>query len=203
MGFKVLKVLNSKNYFFFDFFKILEIFIKPYKFFILSNKYFSYKIYTMSNYFPFKKKSETNFSDACFPSLSLKERLIAFGVCVCIGIVLDILSWFSVVKIIAGKPETFAICFSLGVLVSMAGSGFLIGFKRQCRMMFKPSRFLTTFIFLCALALTLIAALILKSRLLTLVFMIIEIVAYVWYVLSYLPFGQKIVIKICGAWCKD
>ena len=156
----------------------------------------------MSTYFPFKNKDE-EASEGCFPKLTLTERLIAFGVCMCIGIVLDILSWFSVVKIIAGKPETFAICFSLGIVISIMGSGFLIGFKRQCRMMFKPSRFLTTVIFLSALALTLISALILKSRILTLVFMLIEIVAYIWYVLSYLPFAQRMVIRMCGSWCKD
>lgn len=156
----------------------------------------------MSSYFPFKNRDE-EASDSCFPKLSLTERLVAFSACVCIGIVLDIMSWFSIVKIIAGKPETFAICFSLGVLISMAGSGFLIGFKRQCRMMFKPSRFLTTVIFLAALAMTLISALVLKSKGLTLLFMIIEIIAYIWYVFSYLPFAQRIVIKTCGAWCKD
>jgi hypothetical protein len=156
----------------------------------------------MKNYFPMTKKEEDT-GDAFFPSLSLTERLIAFGACMCISIVLDILAWFSVIKIIAGRPETFAICFSLGILVSWTGSGFLIGFKRQFRMMFKPSRILTTIIFFCALALTLISALILKNRLLTLIFMIIEILAYTWYVLSYLPFAQRFVIKLCGAWCKD
>lgn len=156
----------------------------------------------MSSYFPFKKKEQEEVA-GCFPSLSLTERLIAFGICMCAGTVLDILAWFSVIKIIEGKPQTFALCFSIGIIVSMAGSGFLIGFRRQCSMMFKPSRFITTVIFLSALALTLISALILQSRLLTLIFMIIEILAYIWYVLSYLPFGQKLVIKICGSWCKD
>jgi hypothetical protein len=155
----------------------------------------------MSSYFPVREREETK--DGCFPSLTLAERLMAFAACVAIGIVLDVLAWFAVLKIITGQPQTFAICFSLGVLVSFAGSGFLIGFKRQCRMMFKPSRFLTTVIFLSALAMTLVSALVLHSRLLTFIFMLIELVAYIWYVLSYLPFAQKLVIRTCGAWCKD
>lgn len=155
----------------------------------------------MRNYFPVSEEQDT--SGSFFPSLTITERLVAFGACMLISIVLDILAWFSVLKIVTGRPETFAICFSLSIGISIAGSGFLIGFKRQCRMMFKPSRFLTTVIFLSALALTLISALILKNRLLTLVFMIIEIVSYIWYVLSYLPFAQKFVIRLCGAWCKD
>lgn len=163
---------------------------------------FQLDLYKMSNFFPMRNDRQ-NESEGCFPSLTLTERLVAFAACVCIGIVLDILAWFSVLKIIAGKPQTFAICFSLGILVSMAGSGFLIGFKRQCRMMFKPSRFITTIIFLSALVLTLVSALVLKSRLLTFIFMLVEIVAYIWYVISYLPFAQRLVIKFCGTWCKD
>ena len=45
----------------------------------------------MSNYFPFKNRDE-QISDGFFPKLSLMERLVAFGACVCIGIVLNILS---------------------------------------------------------------------------------------------------------------
>lgn len=154
----------------------------------------------MASYFGLKKKEEEN--ELC-PSLSLQQRIIAFGICVAVGFVLGILAWMTLFKVIAGKPYSFAICFSLANVVSIAGSGFLVGFKRQFKSMFAKKRWVTTTIYLSALVMTLICALVFKSALLTLLFLVIEMCAYVWYVLSYLPFAQKLAIRLCGSCCEE
>ena len=143
-------------------------------------------------YFEGTKKS---LGEMC-PSLSLKEKLIGFSICVAIGILLDIIAWLSFPKLLKGKPATFAICFSLAILVTLAGSAFLVGLCKQITTMFKKKRWITTCIVLISLVMTIVSALVLKSVGLTIIFMIIEMLSYTWYVLSFLPFAQALVKKI-------
>ena len=143
-------------------------------------------------FFNKKKKS----LEELFPSLSFQQKLIGFGVCIVIAFVLDIIAWLSFGKLIHGDPAPFAICFSLSILVSLIGSAFLVGFFKQVRVMFRKKRVITTTIVLVSLVMTLISALVLKNAALTLVFMIIELLSYTWYVLSFLPFAQGCVKKV-------
>ena len=144
-----------------------------------------------------------NELESMCPKLSFKERVIGFAVCFAVGAVLDFLAWVSLIGFFEGKPRDFAIFFSAGQIVTILGSAFLIGFKRQFKSMFHRKRWITTTVFLVALALTLISALVLKNPALTMVFLIIELGAYAWYVLSYLPFGQRLAKRICGSLCSD
>lgn len=138
-------------------------------------------------FFGKKKKS----LEEMFPSLTLQQKLIGFGICVVVGFVLDLIAWLSFPQLLKGKPATFAICFSLAVLVTLIGSAFLVGLFKQVRVMFRKKRIITTCVVLISLVMTLISALVLKNATLTLVFMIIEILSYTWYVLSFLPFAQS------------
>lgn len=137
-------------------------------------------------FFNKKKKS----LEELFPSLTLQQKLIGFGICVVIGFVLDIIAWLSFPDLIHGKPATFAICFSLAIFVTFVGSAFLVGLFKQVRVMFRKKRIITTCVVLISLIMTLISALVLKNAALTLVFMVIEMLSYTWYVLSFLPFAQ-------------
>ncbi|CAG9319019.1 unnamed protein product [Blepharisma stoltei] len=154
----------------------------------------------MASYFGLRKQEE---DDQLCPSLTLQQRIIGFGICAAVGFLLGILAWMTLFKVIAGKPYSFAICFSLANVVSIAGSGFLVGFKRQIKSMFDKKRWITTTIYLGALVMTLICALVFKNAALTLIFLIVEVCAYIWYGLSYIPFGQKLAVKICGTCCED
>lgn len=151
----------------------------------------------MPDYFFSDKKKKKSLEELC-PSLPLKQRLIGFGICICIGFVLELIAWLSFPKLLKGEPFTFAICFSLGILVTLMGSAFLVGLFKQFRTMFHKKRIITTCVVLISLVMTLISALVLKNSAMTLIFMFIEIVAYTWYVLSFLPFAQTCVKKIFG-----
>ncbi len=59
--------------------------------------------------------------------------------------------------------------------------------------MFSPVRLIATLIYLGAIALTLWAAIGLKSGLLTLVAIIIQFLALIWYTLSYIPYARTCV----------
>lgn len=67
-------------------------------------------------------------NDSCFPNLSFNERLIGFGVCVVVGnmenylgYLIQILSFGSFLSLATGSPAKFAVLFSFGNIISIAG----------------------------------------------------------------------------------
>jgi hypothetical protein len=50
-----------------------------------------------------------------------------------------------------GLTSIFAILFSVGIIVSLVGTGFLVGFFKQLKMMFQPVRVVATGILFASL----------------------------------------------------
>ncbi len=129
------------------------------------------------------------------PSLTWKQRLMGCAWCFIIGVVLSILgflSWWT------GHTAQFAVTYTLGNLVSLASTGFLIGPARQCRQMMKAKRRIATLIYFSMMILTLIVAWNRFKWPLILLCIILQFSALVWYIASYIPFGQKLISKILG-----
>jgi antibiotic biosynthesis monooxygenase (ABM) superfamily enzyme len=64
------------------------------------------------------------------------------------------------------------------------------------------SRRITSLVYIVSLILTLVFALTTNILPLVFIFLIIQICSYYWYTLSYIPFGQKCMKKICESLCK-
>ncbi|KAL9324255.1 hypothetical protein ACSQ67_009112 [Phaseolus vulgaris] len=94
------------------------------------------------------------------------------------------------------KPIKFAIAFTLGNLLSLGSTAFLIGPKRQVTMMLDPARIYATAIYIASMIVALFCALYVHNKLLTLLAIILEFGALVWYSLSYIPFARSMVSKI-------
>jgi hypothetical protein len=62
-----------------------------------------------------------NDNDSCFPTLSLKERLIGFGICFGLGFLIQFLSMGSLVGLFLGKTSKFAFLYTLGNIISLLG----------------------------------------------------------------------------------
>jgi len=142
---------------------------------------------------------ETQFfeGDSAFKFLGLTrmQRLYGFGGCLALGFILSILG--SVVLFL-GQLGSFAILYALGTVVALVGTGFLIGFTKQIKLMFKPVRIVATIIFLACIGLVFVGAFVIKSDVLCIVFVILEYLAYTWYTLSYIPYARTAVLKIFG-----
>jgi len=141
---------------------------------------------------------ETQFfeGDSAFTFLSLSrtQRLYGFIGCTGVGFVLSILG--TALLFLPGQLGVFAVLFALGTIVSLVGSGFLIGFGRQIKMMFKPVRLIATIIFLGSIAMIFVAAFPLNNDLLCIIFVIIQYLAYIWYSLSYIPYARAGILKL-------
>jgi len=130
-----------------------------------------------------------------FLGLSKKARLYGFVSCLVVGFVLSLLG--SIVLFL-GQLSIFAILYVLGTIITLVGTGFVIGFFRQLKMMFKPVRVIATIVFLASIVLVFIAAFVLKSDIICLIFVLIEFLAYTWYTLSYIPYARSAVLKVIG-----
>ncbi|KAF5790507.1 putative vesicle transport protein, Got1/SFT2 [Helianthus annuus] len=127
--------------------------------------------------------------DLC--SLSSTQRLYAFGVCSLAGLVCMFLS-----MIVFAIPIKFAVLFTFGNMLAVGSTTFLMGPARQLQMMFDPVRIYATSIYIGFVVLALICALWIHSKLLTMIAILCEICALIWYSLSYIPFARSIVSKV-------
>ncbi|CDW89017.1 UNKNOWN [Stylonychia lemnae] len=117
---------------------------------------------------------------SCCPSLTLKQRIIGFGVCT---------------GLVSGNIARFAIPYTFGTLLSLAGSFFLSGPLNQLKKMFLRKRIIVTLVFIASIIMTLVSAIAIKKPILVIVFVILQYGSYFWYSLSYIPYGREIFCK--------
>ena len=127
------------------------------------------------------------------PHLSMRERINGCMGCFCIGMIigfLSTLSWWS------GNIAEFAILYTLGNIISLCSSLFLWGPKRQWKNMSKAKRRWATALYFLMMILTLSLAFTHGPKPVILVAIFLQWCALIWYIASYIPFGQKM-IKGC------
>jgi len=130
-----------------------------------------------------------------FLGLTRKQRLYGFVGCLVIGFILSMLGS---ALLFLGQLGSFAVLYGMGTLISLAGTGFLIGFASQFKLMFKPVRIVATVVFLASIALIFVGAFVIKIDILCIIFVIIEYLAYTWYTLSYIPYARAAILKFFG-----
>mmetsp|Transcript_34916 Transcript_34916/g.31442 ORF Transcript_34916/g.31442 Transcript_34916/m.31442 type:complete len:162 (-) Transcript_34916:25-510(-) len=136
-------------------------------------------------------------NDSMFPDLTFKERMYGFAACFIIGWLIDLFSFGSIFGLFTGSPTKFAITFTLGNIVSLAGTLFLVGPKKQFKNMGKPTRLVTTIVYISSMVAILVCVLFLDvPPIVLLLLVIVELCAFVWYCASYIPYGRKC-LKMC------
>jgi len=137
---------------------------------------------------------EELIESAC-PKLSFKQRLYGFLICFTIGLVITISSMFSYsfTRLLTGDPEPFAIRYTTGNIISLVSTSFIVGPARQLKQMTAPSRWLTALVYVGAIGMTLVSALVLHSASLVLACITVQGLAMMWYMLSYIPFARRAV----------
>jgi len=142
---------------------------------------------------------ETQFfeGDSAFSFLGLtrKQRLYGFIGCYAIGFILSLLG---TILLFVGSLASFATLYAIGTIISLIGTGFLIGFTKQLKLMFKPVRVAATIIFLISIGLIFVGAFVIGSGVLSIIFVAIEYVAFLWYTLSYIPYARQAILGFFG-----
>ncbi|KAI8087469.1 Got1/Sft2-like family-domain-containing protein [Thamnidium elegans] len=131
-----------------------------------------------------------------FCGLSKSQRMFAFGGCFVAGTILSILS---TLILLGGNVAAFAIIYSCGNVISLFSLTFIIGIPKQMKTMFAPVRFWATVTYIVLLALTLAMSIWLKNFVLSIVLVIIQFCALIWYSASYIPYGREIIRRFFGS----
>ena len=147
-----------------------------------------------------------DFKSNC-PSLSYETRIWGFLSCVFFGM---LLSGFSVFFVATGRLQPFAIYYTLGSIVGLISTSFIVGPCHQCGLMFAKARWIASVIYLAAIVGTLAVVYgIDKQRnkfkiVLVLGCVAIQFLAALWYGLSYIPYGRTVVKKMLAfTFCGD
>eukprot|EP00250_Pteridium_aquilinum_P001548 c11744_g1_i2 orf=325-849(-) len=135
------------------------------------------------------------FNRSC--TLSRTQRLYGFGSCLLVGFFCSILS-----MLVFLHPVKFAVAFTFANLLYLGSTCFLIGPIQQFKMMLDPVRLVATIIYLCSMVLALVSALYLRFLLLAFVAVVVELLALIWYSLSYIPFARA-AVKRCFNNCLE
>ncbi|XP_075159416.1 vesicle transport protein SFT2A [Haematobia irritans] len=130
-------------------------------------------------------------------TLSWSTRIKGFCICFVLGLLLSFLG--SLMLFLHVGVVAFAVFYTLGNIISMTSTCFLMGPVNQLKKMFSDTRLIATCIVIFAIIMTLIAALVLKKPGLTLIFIIIQSLAMTWYSLSYIPYARDAVRKTVSA----
>lgn len=130
-----------------------------------------------------------------FLGLSRTQRLYGFAGCLIAGFTLSLLG---TIMLVLGQVTVFALLYALGAIISIIGTGFLIGFLSQLKLMFKPVRVVATIVFLACIGLVIVGAVVLGNAILCIIFVILQYIAYTWYTLSYIPYARGAVLKMIG-----
>ncbi|XP_020285141.1 vesicle transport protein SFT2A isoform X1 [Pseudomyrmex gracilis] len=126
-------------------------------------------------------------------TLSWSTRIKGFAICFIVGILCSFLGSFAL--FLQKGLAVFAVFYTLGNLISLASTCFLMGPFNQIKKMFATTRIIATLLVLVSIVLTLVAALHLHNPGLALLFIIIQSLAMTWYSLSYIPYARDAVKK--------
>ena len=132
------------------------------------------------------------------PNLTYTQRVIGFCICAGCGY---LMSFIGTLTLIGGFSEknvaTFAVLYVTGNIIALCATGFLIGPKKQCVNMWKPTRRFTTAFYLIMLIVVFsvaVAKFDLAGKIYLILFLLfIQILAGCWYGLSYIPGGRYFV----------
>lgn len=121
------------------------------------------------------------------PILSYKQRMTGFMICLILGIMIQIYSFGSLLGLLTTYPNKFAMTLTLGNMVQLVGSFFLIGPAEQVRQMFAKQRVLLTLIYLGSIVATFIIVNKNFNFVVVTSIVVVQCIAYLFYVFSYFP----------------
>ncbi|KAL2612619.1 hypothetical protein R1flu_024311 [Riccia fluitans] len=117
------------------------------------------------------------------------KQIMYFGLLLAVGVFFVFLAFGLFLPVMALMPQKFAITFTLGCLFIMGSFFALKGPKAQFFHMVSKERLPFTCVFLASMFATVFVSMYLHSYPLSLLFSVIQVLAMLYYVMSYFPGG--------------
>ncbi|XP_060934686.1 SFT2 domain containing 2a [Limanda limanda] len=134
-------------------------------------------------------------------TLSWTTRLKGFAVCFVVGAACTVVGVCLLFLPRIGIT-LFIVFYTFGNLCALGSTMFLMGPMRQLKKMCDKTRALATAIMITCLVLTLCAAFWWKNFGLALLFVILQVLSFAWYSLSYIPYMREALMKILAVCMK-
>ena len=147
-------------------------------------------------------------ADALCPHLSFTHRVWGFGICFGAGFIISMGSMLFFHELLMGKPAPFAINYTIGNLLELSSTAFLVGPATQLKRMTSPTRWSVALVYIGAMAATLFSALVLPGlthwsdsaiALIVVTCIVVQFLAMFWYALSYIPYGRRMFRACCAS----
>jgi len=127
--------------------------------------------------------------DPLLPSLSKKQRVIGFVGCLLMGTFCFSLASLYIPFIVL-KARKFALLYTFGSIFIISSFALLWGPYNHLKHLLSAARLPFTATYFGSMIATMYFALSLQSVILTVIFAVIQVLALVWYVVSYIPGGH-------------
>lgn len=131
-------------------------------------------------------------------SLTWETRIQCFVGCLLLSVISSFCAGY---LLLLTKLNGFCIMSSIGAMLSLSSTCFLMGPVGQCKKMFDESRWLASLFYVGFIALALIAGLVLQNAPLALISIAGQYVAMAWYSLSYIPYARETVFRFFRSCC--
>lgn len=128
-------------------------------------------------------------SDPCLPSLTKKQRIIGFMACISLGLFCFFMCSLYL-PVLVFKARKFALLYTMGSLFFLLSFSALWGPVNHLKHLFSGDRLLFTLAYFLTIGATLYFSMWRRSLVMTLIFASVQILAMVWYIISYIPGGQ-------------
>lgn len=123
-------------------------------------------------------------------TLSRWDRLLVFGVCL-LGAAACFALCFAILPLLALKPRKFAVLWTLGSVLFIISFGVLQGPLNYLVHLVSPARLPFTVAYFGSIIMTLVFSIGLKSTILTILAAVVQVLAAIWYTVSYFPMGAQ------------
>ena len=134
--------------------------------------------------------AQFNAEFSALTSLSWRQRLVAFAMCLTCGLVMLSLSFMYLSLVFVGAPAKFSLCYAMANMFLLASSLFLVGPTKQLSQMFSAQRAPVSAVYLSSLLLLFYVSWQWRSFFIVVPVLIVQFASLAAYVLSYVPFGQ-------------
>ncbi|KRZ33682.1 Protein transport protein SFT2 [Trichinella pseudospiralis] len=125
-----------------------------------------------------------------FPTLSRTQRLLGFAFCFISGLIcLGLASLY--IPLLLLKARKFGTLYTFGSVFFLLSFAILLGPGTFGSHMFSKARLPLTLVYFSSLFATLFCSIWWRSTLLTLICVIVQVFAFIWFMLAYIPGGER------------
>ncbi|KYQ88985.1 hypothetical protein DLAC_10199 [Tieghemostelium lacteum] len=127
-------------------------------------------------------------------SLTFTQRIIGFCICAGLGVLFAFLAFIFILS-----PSSFAFLYTVGNILMLVATGFVVGPMKQIKSMVQPTRLICAIVFVLSMILTLVGVFYGWSFIIIIFLIIFQICALLYYIFSYIPYGRQCLQGVCGS----